>query len=89
MFASSLQRERNKLNPNRSQQISVRKVRTRREEWERRKMGIEFMSDARKLQQAGGAAEHRTPAGFVLPLAPVPAPTAPCFGVTRGCSALY
>lgn len=26
-------------------------------------MGIEFMSDARKLQQAGGAAEHRTPAG--------------------------
>ncbi|XP_070236598.1 actin-binding protein WASF3 isoform X2 [Bos mutus] len=56
-------RERHKLNPNRSQQISVRKVRTRREEWERRKMGIEFMSDARKLQQAGGAAEHRTPAG--------------------------
>nr|XP_020758640.1 wiskott-Aldrich syndrome protein family member 3 [Odocoileus virginianus texanus] len=56
-------RERHKMNPNRSQQISVRKVRTRREEWERRKMGIEFMSDARRLQQAGGAAERRTPAG--------------------------
>lgn len=52
-------REKHKLNPNRSQQISVRKVRTRREEWERMKMGIEFMSDARRLQQAGRAPEDR------------------------------
>ncbi|MBV96053.1 Wiskott-Aldrich syndrome protein family member 3, partial [Eschrichtius robustus] len=56
-------RERHKLNPNRNQQISVRKVRTRREEWERRKMGIEFMSDARKLQQAGSSGDDRTPRG--------------------------
>ena len=52
-------------------------------------MGIEFMSDARRLQQAGGAAERRTPAGFVVPLAPGPSPVAPRFGVTRGCPALY
>ncbi|KAJ8785652.1 hypothetical protein J1605_007249 [Eschrichtius robustus] len=63
VFASFLQRERHKLNPNRNQQISVRKVRTRREEWERRKMGIEFMSDARKLQQAGSSGDDRTPRG--------------------------
>lgn len=44
----------------------MRKVRTRKEEWERRKMGIEFMSDAKKLDQAGGTKENRTnPRGFV------------------------
>ncbi|CAO2630816.1 Actin-binding protein WASF3 [Lemmus lemmus] len=46
-------REKHKLNPNRNQQVYVRKVRTRREEWERRKMGIEFMSDAKRLDQLG------------------------------------
>ncbi|XP_012633985.2 actin-binding protein WASF3 isoform X2 [Microcebus murinus] len=56
-------RERHKLNPNRNQQVNVRKVRTRREEWERRKMGIEFMSDAKSLEQAGSAREDGTPAG--------------------------
>ncbi|XP_077015014.1 actin-binding protein WASF3 isoform X2 [Tamandua tetradactyla] len=56
-------REKHKLNPNRNQQIHVRKVRTRREEWERRKMGIEFMSDAKRLEQAGSAQEDRMPRG--------------------------
>ncbi|XP_068935862.1 actin-binding protein WASF3 isoform X2 [Petaurus breviceps papuanus] len=56
-------REKHKLNPNRNQQINVRKVRTRREEWERRKMGIEFMSDAKKLEQAGSMKEDRMPRG--------------------------
>ncbi|XP_043852945.1 wiskott-Aldrich syndrome protein family member 3 isoform X2 [Dromiciops gliroides] len=56
-------REKHKLNPNRSQQINVRKVRTRKEEWERRKMGIEFMSDAKKLEQAGSMKEDRMPRG--------------------------
>lgn len=64
--ACFLQRERHKLSPPRSQQINVRKVRTRREEWERRKMGIEFMSDARTLEQAGSMREDRTPGGFVV-----------------------
>lgn len=78
--ACFLQRERHKLSPPRSQQISVRKVRTRREEWERRKMGIEFMSDARTLEQAGSMRQDRTPGGFVVllfdrqPQAPL------CFG---------
>lgn len=45
----------------------VRKVRTRREEWERRKMGIEFMSDAKRLDQAGSAKEDDTrPRGCVI-----------------------
>ncbi|KAG3292770.1 actin-binding protein WASF3 isoform X2 [Ictidomys tridecemlineatus] len=56
-------REKHKLNPNRNQQVHVRKVRTRKEEWERRKMGIEFMSDARKLEQAGSTKEDRMPRG--------------------------
>lgn len=62
----SLQREKHKLSPNRNQQVYVRKVRTRREEWERRKMGIEFMSDAKRLDQAGSAKEDRRPRGFVI-----------------------
>ncbi|XP_007495313.2 actin-binding protein WASF3 isoform X2 [Monodelphis domestica] len=56
-------REKHKLNPNRNQQVNVRKVRTRKEEWERRKMGIEFMSDAKKLEQAGSMKEDRMPRG--------------------------
>ncbi|XP_074159711.1 actin-binding protein WASF3 isoform X2 [Sminthopsis crassicaudata] len=56
-------REKHKLNPNRNQQVNVRKVRTRKEEWERRKMGIEFMSDAKKLEQAGGLKEDKVPRG--------------------------
>lgn len=48
--------------------MHVRKVRTRREEWERRKMGIEFMSDAKRLEQAGSVEEDRVPGGFVLSL---------------------
>jgi hypothetical protein len=63
----SLQREKLKLNPSRNQQVYVRKVRTRREEWERRKMGIEFMSDAKRLDQAGSAKEDDTrPRGCVI-----------------------
>lgn len=61
-----LQREKHKLNPNRNQQINVRKVRTRKEEWERRKMGIEFMSDAKKMEQAGSLKEDKMPKGFVI-----------------------
>ncbi|XP_036914766.1 wiskott-Aldrich syndrome protein family member 3 isoform X2 [Sturnira hondurensis] len=56
-------REKHKLSPARSQHTHVRKVRTRKEEWERRKMGIEFMSDARTLPQAGSTKEDRTPRG--------------------------
>ncbi|KYO27428.1 wiskott-Aldrich syndrome protein family member 3 isoform A [Alligator mississippiensis] len=56
-------REKHKLNPNRNQQINVRKVRTRKEEWERRKMGIEFMSDAKKLEKAGSMKEDKMPKG--------------------------
>ncbi|XP_037656235.1 wiskott-Aldrich syndrome protein family member 3 isoform X2 [Choloepus didactylus] len=56
-------REKHKLNPNRHQQVNVRKVRTRKEEWERRKMGIEFMSDAKRLEQAGSAREDGMPKG--------------------------
>nr|XP_031540345.1 wiskott-Aldrich syndrome protein family member 3 [Vicugna pacos] len=56
-------RERHKLNPNRAQQVNVRKVRTRREEWERRKMGIEFISDAKTPPQAGSAGQDGTPRG--------------------------
>lgn len=61
-----IQRERHKLNPSRHQQINVRKVRTRREEWERRKMGIEFISDAKKQDQAGRTKEAKMPKGFVI-----------------------
>ncbi|XP_015269320.1 PREDICTED: wiskott-Aldrich syndrome protein family member 3 isoform X1 [Gekko japonicus] len=56
-------RERHKLNPSRHQQINVRKVRTRREEWERRKMGIEFISDTKKQEQAGRTKEAKMPKG--------------------------
>lgn len=52
----------------------MRKVRTRREEWERRKMGIEFMSDAKRLDQAGSAKEDRRPRGFVVLLSWIPSP---------------
>ena len=61
-----IQREKHKLNPSRHQQINVRKVKTRREEWERRKMGIEFISDIKKQEQAGGTKEAKMPKGFVL-----------------------
>nr|XP_033806102.1 wiskott-Aldrich syndrome protein family member 3 isoform X2 [Geotrypetes seraphini] len=56
-------REKHKLNPKRSQHVNVRKVRTRREEWERRKMGIEFMSDAKKLEQAESMKKDKMPKG--------------------------
>uniref|UniRef100_A0ABM5FWP0 Wiskott-Aldrich syndrome protein family member n=1 Tax=Pogona vitticeps TaxID=103695 RepID=A0ABM5FWP0_9SAUR len=56
-------REKHKLNPSRHQQINVRKVKTRREEWERRKMGIEFISDIKKQEQAGGTKEAKMPKG--------------------------
>ncbi|XP_053162545.1 actin-binding protein WASF3 isoform X2 [Hemicordylus capensis] len=56
-------REKHKLNPSRHQQINVRKVRTRREEWERRKMGIEFISDTKKQEQAGSTKEAKMPKG--------------------------
>ncbi|XP_063160529.1 actin-binding protein WASF3 isoform X2 [Candoia aspera] len=56
-------RERHKLNPSQHQQVNVRKVRTRREEWERRKMGIEFISDIKKQEQAGGTKEPQMPKG--------------------------
>lgn len=55
----------------------MRKVRTRKEEWERRKMGIEFMSDARTLQQAGSTKEDRTPSGFVILLSALPSSGCP------------
>lgn len=86
--ACFLQREKHKLNPNRNQQINVRKVRTRKEEWERRKMGIEFMSDAKTLEQAGSTKEDRMPRGFVVLLswiASLGLPTASA--VMRGCAA--
>lgn len=71
--ACLLQREKHKLNPSRAPQISVRKVRTRKDEWERRKMGIEFMSDARTPAPAGGPEEDAAPRGFVVLLSPWPA----------------
>ncbi|XP_076728809.1 actin-binding protein WASF3-like [Callospermophilus lateralis] len=55
--------EKHKLTPNRNQQVHVRKVRTRKEESERRKIGIEFMSDTRKLEQEGSTKEDRMPRG--------------------------
>ncbi|CAO2630818.1 Actin-binding protein WASF3 [Lemmus lemmus] len=74
-------REKHKLNPNRNQQVYVRKVRTRREEWERRKMGIEFMSDAKRLDQAGSVKEDRVlPAQIIEyynPSGPPPPPPPP------------
>lgn len=66
MSACLLQREKHKLNPSRAPQISVRKVRTRKDEWERRKMGVEFMSDARTPEQAGSTEQAGTPRGFVI-----------------------
>ncbi|XP_058042018.1 actin-binding protein WASF3 isoform X2 [Ahaetulla prasina] len=57
-------RERHKLNPSRHHQVNVRKVRTRKEEWERKKMGIEFISDIQKQEQAGGTKESQMPKGF-------------------------
>ncbi|XP_064412886.1 actin-binding protein WASF3 isoform X2 [Latimeria chalumnae] len=56
-------REKHKLNPNRNQHVNVRKVRTRKEEWERMKMGIEFMGDAKKLEQAGSMNKDKMPEG--------------------------
>ncbi|EHA98385.1 Wiskott-Aldrich syndrome protein family member 3 [Heterocephalus glaber] len=79
--ACFLQREKHKMNPNRNQQVHVRKVRTRKEEWERRKMGIEFMNDAKKLEQAGSTKEDRLPRGFVvlLSLDSQPQPVTPSY----------
>ncbi|XP_013908662.1 PREDICTED: wiskott-Aldrich syndrome protein family member 3 isoform X2 [Thamnophis sirtalis] len=56
-------RERHKLNSSRHHQVNVRKVRTRKEEWERKKMGIEFISDIQKQEQAGGTKESQMPKG--------------------------
>lgn len=61
-----IQRERHKLNSSRHHQVNVRKVRTRKEEWERKKMGIEFISDIQKQEQAGGTKESQMPKGFVF-----------------------
>ncbi|XP_048453540.1 wiskott-Aldrich syndrome protein family member 3-like isoform X2 [Rhincodon typus] len=52
-------REKHKLNSNRNHQVNVRKVRTRKEEWERMKMGKEFMTDAKELEQAEGMKEEK------------------------------
>ena len=51
-------------------------------------MGIEFMSDARTLEQAGSTKEDRTPRGFVILLSGLPAlGCPPCFGChERMCS---
>lgn len=44
-------------------------------------MGIEFMSDAKELAQAGGATEDAVPRGFVTLLSGTPASACPpCFG---------
>ncbi|XP_026530767.1 wiskott-Aldrich syndrome protein family member 3 isoform X1 [Notechis scutatus] len=56
-------RERHKLNSSRHHQVNVRKVRTRKEEWERKKMGIEFISDIQTQEQAGGTKESQMPKG--------------------------
>uniref|UniRef100_A0A8C5WV32 Wiskott-Aldrich syndrome protein family member n=1 Tax=Laticauda laticaudata TaxID=8630 RepID=A0A8C5WV32_LATLA len=56
-------RERHKLNSSRHHQVNVRKVRTRKEEWERKKMGIEFISDIQTQEQAGGIKESQMPKG--------------------------
>ncbi|XP_078401520.1 wiskott-Aldrich syndrome protein family member 3b isoform X2 [Cetorhinus maximus] len=56
-------REKHKLNSNRNHQVNVRKVRTRKEEWERMKMGKEFMTDAKELEQAEGMKEEKMPKG--------------------------
>lgn len=45
----------------------MRKVRTRKDEWERKKMGVEFMSDARTPE------EDAAPRGFVRLLSQSPA----------------
>ncbi|XP_058886670.1 actin-binding protein WASF3-like isoform X2 [Acipenser ruthenus] len=50
-------RERHKLNLTRNLQVNVRKVRTRKDEWERMKMGREFMSEAKKLELQGSATD--------------------------------
>ncbi|XP_007898815.1 wiskott-Aldrich syndrome protein family member 3 isoform X2 [Callorhinchus milii] len=52
-------REKHKLNANRNHQVNVRKVRTRKEEWERMKMGKEFITEAKKLEQAEGMKEEK------------------------------
>ncbi|XP_015672528.1 wiskott-Aldrich syndrome protein family member 3 isoform X2 [Protobothrops mucrosquamatus] len=57
------QKRIHKLNSSRHQQVNVRKVRSRREEWERKKMGIEFISDIKKQEQAGGTKESQMPTG--------------------------
>lgn len=52
-------------------------------------MGIEFMSDAKRLDQAGSAKEDRRPRGFVtIPLFSwIPAPGQACFSILGGCAA--
>lgn len=57
MSALVPQRERHKLNLTRNLQVNVRKVRTRKDEWERMKMGREFMSEAKKLELQGSATD--------------------------------
>ncbi|XP_051882092.1 actin-binding protein WASF3-like isoform X2 [Pristis pectinata] len=56
-------REKHKLNSNRNHQVNVRKVRTRKEEWERMKMGKEFMTDAKEMEQAEVMKEEKMPKG--------------------------
>ncbi|XP_069747588.1 wiskott-Aldrich syndrome protein family member 3b isoform X2 [Narcine bancroftii] len=56
-------REKHKLNSNRNHQVNVRKVRTRKEEWERMKMGKEFMTDEKELEQAEVMKEEKMPKG--------------------------
>lgn len=40
-------------------------------------MGVEFMSDAKTMEQAGSAREGRTPRGFVLSLSWIARPRSP------------
>ncbi|XP_039212517.1 wiskott-Aldrich syndrome protein family member 3 isoform X2 [Crotalus tigris] len=57
------QKRIHKLNSSRHQQVNMRKVRSRREEWERKKMGTEFISDIKKQEQSGGTKESQMPKG--------------------------
>lgn len=51
-------------------------------------MGIEFMSDARKLEQAGSTTEDRVPSGFVVLLSlGSQTQAAPASAAMRGCAA--
>ncbi|XP_062908957.1 wiskott-Aldrich syndrome protein family member 3b isoform X2 [Mobula hypostoma] len=56
-------REKHKLNSNRNHQVNVRKVKTRKEEWERMKMGKEFMTDAKEMEQAEVMKEEKMSKG--------------------------